>query len=156
MINVTIEGFNLRFPNTGISSADVNSVYLYDAAKWVHGCLAEKFTVPFSDNNYTAIILTYQKAFHFVRLNSLKADDSDEMGDALDKSIEGLMSGEKAMVLTDDTVIHAQDQATQPGEGIWSSTMTYAPTFDEDETVRQRVDRQKIENIRSDRDAGGL
>jgi len=150
-INVTVPGFHSRFPNTSVSSADVGSIWLFEAAAWVHGELAEKFVVPFSDNNTTASRLAYQKAWHLLRLRTLDPDDSDEMGEALNGEVQRLRDGETAMMLDDGTAIYATVQQTDPQGTIWSSTMNYEPTFTEDDPKRQVVDDDKIRNIRSDR-----
>lgn len=144
-------GFFTRFPNTGISSADVNSVWLTDAKEWVSACLAEQFPVPFSSNNLTASRLAYQKAWHLIRLRTLNPDDSTEMGEALEKNIDALNGGEKGMILDDDTVLYATPQHASGSEDVWSNTMQFTPTFDEDEAARQEVDPDKITDLRRGR-----
>ena len=150
-IDVTRDGFDARFPNTGVSSADVNSIYLSEGAEWVESSLGEKFTIPMSTNNLTASRLAYQKAWHLLRLRTLDPADSDEMGASLDKEIAALNVGEKAMILKDGSALYATKQQADPGEQPWSNTMQYTPTFGEDHPSTERVDPDKINDLRRNR-----
>lgn len=150
MSHVTVEGFELRFPNTQVNSEGINTL-LGDAEDWLMSCLGEFYTVPFSSNNVTSQRLIYQKTFHLLRLRSLDPDDSDEMGDSLDKQIKALQNGTKGMLTTSGDFISSTPTNTDPGQTIWSNTMTYKPTFDEDDAERQKVDHFKITNTRAER-----
>ena len=150
MSHLTVDGFDIRFPNTGVSSSHILTL-LGDAEEWIQSCLAEKFTVPFSSNNATARRIGYNKTFHLMRLRSLNPDDSDEMGDNLQGEIDALREGKKVMMIDDDTFLSAQPTQVDAGETIWSSTMDYIPTFDEDEPRRQKVNRDKINDLRAAR-----
>lgn len=151
MSHHTAAEFHIRFPNTKVPDTDLETVFLVEAEEWLHSCLAEMYTVPFSDNNITANRMVYAKAFHLLRLRSLNPDDSDEMGDNLDSQIDALNGGTRVMMLSNGEFLQAAPISTDPGQSIWSNTMTYKPTFDEDDADRQNVDGFKITNLRSRR-----
>ena len=150
MSHLTVSDFEVRFPNTQVSSSAILAL-LGDAEEWIQSCLAEMFAVPFSSNNATARRIGYNKTYHLMRLRSLNPDDADEMGDNLQAEIDALRDGTKVMMLDDDTFLSAQPQQTDSGEQIWSSTLNYKPTFDEDEAVRQKVDIDKLRDLRNER-----
>lgn len=151
MSHLTAAEFHVRFPNTGVPDTDLETVFLLQAEEWLNSCLAENYTVPFSSNNTTAKRIGYSKAFHLLRLRSLNPDDSDEMGDNLQSEVDALNEGKRVMMLSDGTYLQAAPTDTDPGQTIWSNTMTYKPTFDEDDTENQKVDGFKITNLRSKR-----
>ncbi len=150
-ILVDVAGFKSRFNARDVSSVDISDIWLAEAKGWVTECLAERFIMPTSTSNLTASRLTYQKAWHLLRLRTLQPDDSDEMGASLDAEIEALMDGKKAMVHSGSDGVfleYALEQQTDPEDEIWSNTMGYNPTFDEDEAARQIVDTDKINDVR--------
>ncbi len=149
-ITATVEGFNIRFPNSNVSSVDINSVWLVDAKEWVESSLAEKFVVPFGSDNLTASRLTYQKAWHLIRLRTIDPDDSAEMGGELDKEIQALIDGDKAMV-TDSGFLYAGKQQTDTGTEIFSTTMNYNPTLDIDDAENQHRDTDHLTALRARR-----
>ena len=65
--------------------------------------------------------------------------------------ITALLDGTKAMIADDGIVLRPAEQVAQPGEGVWSNTMTYKPTLDEDAESFQVVDSDKIRDLRGDR-----
>ncbi len=150
MSHTKVASFEVKFPNTRVSSSTIFSL-LGDAEEWVTSCLAEMYATPFSDSNLTFTRLSYSKAFHFMRLRSLNPDDSDEMGDNLQGEIDALRAGTKVMVMADGSFLSAQIQTADKGQSIFSNTMNYKPTFDEDLPERQRVDRDKITDLRIER-----
>ena len=150
-ILVNVDGFISRFNPRDVTSADINDIWLLDAEGWVTECLAERFIMPTSASNLTASRLTYQKAWHLLRLRTLDPDDSTEMGESIDAEIKALNDGEKAMVHSGSQGVvpeYALEQQTDPEDEIWSNTMGYNPTFDEDEAARQIVDTDKINDVR--------
>lgn len=153
-MTVTYDGFNKRFPKTDLTSADVNSIWLFDAKEWLESSLAERFTLPFCSNNITADRLIYQKAWHLKRLGTIDPADSEEMGNDLQAEIMALLEGNKAMIIQTDSgnlPIYAEKQQSEPQEEIWSDTKDYHRVFDLDDADRERVDRDRIINVRNKR-----
>ena len=154
MIYSTVDEFLKRFPKeSSISSADLYDVYLTDASDWIESCLASKFTVPFdtlattSLDNTTATRLVHQKAYHLIRLQTLDPDDSDEMGQELDKVIKKLLDGDAAM-MTNSGPIFAEKIDAAPGEQAWSDGMDFSPVFGPEDYGEQRIDPDSINQRR--------
>lgn len=140
------------FPNSKITSGDINLSYHPLASNWVGSVLAPKFIVPFSTNNITSQLLTYHKIQHLILLRTRDPADSAEIGDSLDAWIESLVEGKSAMVTSDGAAIFAQDQFSAPEEQVSSNNETFTPVFAMDDSLLQHVDPNLLDEIESDRD----
>ena len=126
---VTWEEVITRYPRlsslTG-GAEELESSYVLPAEGEVTSRLANKFTIPFSNNNVTAKDLVIDLIR--IRGGSYKEKDREDMQERFDKRVERLLTGTDGMVTIVDSlfaVVFAGDGAPS----IWSSTEDYPPTF---------------------------
>ena len=130
-----------RYPGiASIGGADqVGSDYIQYAEVEIEGRLAERYTVPFSDNNLTIRDLVIDLVY--VKAGNLSVEDYEQMADRLDKRIERLLEGREAMVTTSGDIIQRADEGA-----AWSSTQDYAPTFGVGDVLDMHPDDTQIED----------
>lgn len=132
---------------TSISSADL-AAFIDDADAIINAKLAKQFTVPVSGapllNSLAADIalarLLTRRVFTQEQAN--KSTWPDEYKAALE-TLDKIASGEITLVSSAGTVISA---ASAEG-GVWSNTMGYVPTFNEDDPATNFIDSDKLLDI---------
>ena len=131
----TLNEFLGRFPNTRVSSTDLNDTWLTLGTTRVNEALGKCFTIPFSSNNQTAKELSIEFAYLGI-LQRTRAADSDEMLQLVTERVTNICSGNAPMVTTGGDAIFA----TGVNNSVWSNTKGFNPTFDMRRAERQRID----------------
>lgn len=115
--------------------------YVVPAEQELHGRLANRFTVPFSSTNLTAVDLVIDMVR--VRAGIGKEKAINEVMERLDKRIERLLAGQEAMLVSsNDGSVAAVYAAT--GEAVWGSDTGYHPTFGHGEVIDFFVDSSRL------------
>ncbi len=127
----------------GLSDGAINDQWLPYGAMRVNVSLGKCFTLPFSNNNYTANQLSIQYGYlGFLQTRTRKKDDSDELAAALNQMVTDICSGNAPMVTDDGIAI--------PGTGAqfdaWSTTQDYEPTFNMLSPERQKINPDRLDD----------
>jgi hypothetical protein len=156
----TVDRFLQRYPQTKISSSDISTVYLPDAADYLDSTLGGSFIVPFSSNAVTVEKLAYLKADHLIRIRQINPKDAGGIGQFVDGWLEQLKRGEAGLLVTSlypsggSAVVFARRQDAPPEGQVRSSTGAYNPVFTMDDPLHQTVDPNLVLNLRSARGEG--
>ena len=141
------EVYSLR----GLSQADINSGYLPKGALRVNEFLGNGFSLPFSSNNQTARELNISYSYlEYLKANTLKQDDGDELEAWLDKRITMINCGQTPMI-TDSGDRLFPDQVSTLSKA-YMPYMTRNNTFNVGSTLNQHVSCDLLEDIRNDDD----
>jgi hypothetical protein len=141
----------LRYPEidklAAVSSSAVNTpgnvavnkaAIISNAEAYVHGRLAQAFTVPFSSNNYTARDLAIDTVY-VQNVLSRQIVQGKTVASSLEARIVSLIDGAMQMVDVNGTIC-----AVAPGDPVWSNQMHYHPTFGLGDAVVTAVDSQEL------------
>lgn len=140
----TLNEFIARFPNTRVSSVDLDATWLTLGTTRVNEVLGKCFTIPFSSNNQTAKELSIEFAYLGI-LQRTRAADSDEMLQLVTERVTNICSGNAPMVTTGGDAIFA----TGVNDSVWSNTKDFTPVFDMRRPERQRVDPDLLDELES-------
>ena len=136
---------------TSISSADL-AAFIDDADATINAKLAKQYTVPVSgapllDSLAADIALARLLTRRvFTQEQANKSTWPDEYKKALD-TLDDIASGKLALVTGSGTIIAA---TSNEGE-VWSNTMDYVPTMNEDDPGTNYIDGDKLTGILDDR-----
>ena len=136
---------------TSISSADL-AAFIDDADALINAKLSSTYTVPVSGapllNSLAADIALARLLTRriFTQEQANKSTWTEEYKTAL-KTLDDIAKGDIALVTASGTVI----AATAAEAGVWSNTMNYTPTFNEDDPGTNYIDDEKLIEVANSR-----
>lgn len=147
-INATARYSELdKLPNGTVGGVQDDLIAMAEAQ--VHGRLASRYTVPFSNNNLTARDLAIDVLF-VQNVMAREPKKAAAISDSLDKRIAALLTGAAVMVVSSGTAI------SMVGETAWSNTMNYHPVFGMGHVAGMAVDSSQLIDEDSDRGGSGV
>lgn len=160
----TVADFLRRYPQTKVTSSDVNDWILPDATMWLESNLARYFPVPFSNNNITAVQLVYRMAQVQIKLRDEDPASTDKHEMHGNNWLTDLISGEAAMQIAvtsltssgylvagiPGSLMSTSPQFVPPWETV-DAPQAYPSVFDLDEPLNQQIDPNLLQNLRAAR-----
>ena len=140
----TFSEFTAVYSISGVSQAEINSVWLFRGAEELNRRLGAYFTLPFSSNNTTARFLSIDMAYLGILRRTLKAKDSDELQAWINAQVKDIADRNTPMITdSGDLVTPSAGGVT----GFWSTDQGFKPTFDTRDAEKQRISIDRQEDL---------
>ena len=146
MSYITWRDLTNRYNNVATlgGAKEVSSAHIFYAENEINGLLGDKFTVPFSSNNLTAVDLAVELAY--ARIGVVNIKDSDMIRKNVMMRVKNIKEGNEQMMLSDGTFL------TTTGQPVYSSDKNYHHTFGVGGINDMFVDSSQIYDEQQERD----
>jgi hypothetical protein len=143
----SLSDFTAVYSLKGVTETEISSYWLQQGAVRVNEALGGYFTLPFSDNNYSAKDLNIKFTYLEILSRNRSGQTDLNVRQEVEKRVQDIRERNSPMILDDGSTLFANSTKFD----AYSTTQNYNPTFNMLDAKYQRVDnnlqRDELGNI---------